>query len=94
MWLITGVQLTNNNSLSFSDSVAFVHVSFSCVSALGSGLELPLLTDQSLIQSWLFPASLEKKKSSKPSAACTNCFMIALIVLAESTVVTWLILTT
>lgn len=61
MWLITGVQLMSNNSLSFSDSVAFVHISLPCVSALGSRLKLPLLTDKSLIQSWLFPASLEKK---------------------------------
>lgn len=65
MWLITGVQLTSCDSLSFSDLVAFVHVSLPCVSALGSRLELPLLTDQSLIRSWLFPASLEKQKSSQ-----------------------------
>lgn len=51
MLLITGVQLMSNTSLSFSGLVAFVHISLPCVSALGSRLELPLLTDQSLIQS-------------------------------------------
>lgn len=53
-----------DKQLSFSDSVTFVPISLPCVSALGSRLELPLLTDQSLIQSWLFPASLEKKRAA------------------------------
>lgn len=65
MWLITGFQLASNNSLSFSALVAFVHISLCCVSALGSDkLELPLLTDQSLIQPWHFPASLEKRRAA------------------------------
>lgn len=64
VWLITGVQLMSNNSLSFSDLVAFVHISLCCVCALGSRLELPLLPDQSLVQSWLFPASLQKKRAA------------------------------
>lgn len=77
MWLITGVQLTSYNSLSFSDLVAFVRVSLPCVSAWGSRLELPRLTDQSLLQSWLFPASLEKKKKSSQTANHLSPTLIA-----------------
>lgn len=65
MWLITGVQLTNNNSLSFSDSVAFVHISLLCVSALGSRLWITS-ADRPVPNSVMaFPVSLEKKREQQ-----------------------------